>query len=237
MTWDHNDHFHPWVLRHLGAAQGPVLDVGCGVGALIAAMRARGLAPVVGIDPDELMAHTAQHRFAGDNGVTIHRASFFDLSRGAGPVPREGVGGITMVSSLHHLAHQRGLEASLGQARALLAPGGRLVVVGMARPSVPADYAVDAVSVLLDPVVGALKAARGRFAPAATVRPVPAPHGGDDTRPTPAVDTERSGTGMPVRDPDETFTEVVRTAASVLPGARMRRRLWFRYSLEWTAPA
>ncbi|RZS61394.1 hypothetical protein EV386_1693 [Xylanimonas ulmi] len=39
-----------------------------------------------------------------------------------------------------------------------------------------------------------------------------------------------------LRDPEETFAEVASTARAVLPGARVRRRLWFRYTLEWTAP-
>lgn len=218
--WNHNDHFHGWVVGRLDGVQGPVLDVGCGTGTLVAAVRARGLSPAIGVDPDELMTSTARERLAGDGAVAIHQVSFFDLALGAGPVPAGGVAGITMIASLHHLAHERGLAASLEHARGLLAPGGRLVVVGLARASVPADYAVDAVSVLLNPAVGLYKAAHRRLRPAA----VPA---GSPADPAHSV--------MPLRDPDESFTEVVRTAATVLPGARVRRRLWFRYSLEWTA--
>lgn len=234
LWWSHNDHFHGWVLRRLRAARGPavVVDVGCGAGALVAAMRARGLAPVVGIDPDELMARTAAERFADDAAVTIEQASFFDLARGAGPVPPAGVGGITMVASLHHLAHERGLEASLAHARELLASGGRLLVVGLARGGVPADFAVDAVSVVLNPAMGALKAV-GRRSGRGAIMPGPAsssPGAESDT-----ADRSRED-GMPVRNPDETFTQVVAAAAAVLPGARVRRRLWFRYTLEWTAP-
>ncbi|QAY70561.1 class I SAM-dependent methyltransferase [Xylanimonas protaetiae] len=217
--WSHNDHFHGWVLRRLRAARGPavVVDVGCGAGTLVAALRARG-GRVVGIDPDDLMARTAAERFAADDGVTIARTSYFDLARGDGLVPAAGVRGLTMIASFHHLAHERGLEATLEHARALLAPGGRLVVVGLARPSVTADYVVDMVSVVLNPLMGLVKRAQGltfrRAAPA---------------------EAGRNEAGMPVRDPDETYTDVAQAAARVLPGARVRRRLWFRYSLEWTA--
>ncbi len=226
--WSHNDHFHPWVLRRLQAApaRGAVVDVGCGTGALIAAIRARGVAPVVGVDVDELMARTSSARFVDDGDVTIAQASFFDLAPGDGRVPTAGAAGLTMIASLHHLAHERGLTAALAHARSLLAPGGRLVVVGLARASAPADFAVDAVSVVLNPAMGALKTLGRRVRPAPAEAPVVT--GGGDDRPR--------ENGMPVRTPDETFREVAVAAASILPGARVRRRLWFRYSLEWTAP-
>jgi SAM-dependent methyltransferase len=251
--WSHNDHFHGWVLRRLRAARGPavVVDVGCGAGALVAALRARGVGPVVGVDPDAVMAASATRRCANDGAVTVARTSFFDLARGDGLVPAAGAGGITMIASLHHLAHERGLTASLAHARGLLAPGGRLLVVGLARPSGPADYAVDAVSVLANPVMGLVKTFGRRLAGGTAAPPVPATFPVPATSPAPATlvastaggdvlpaeraDVAREG-GMPVRDPDEAFADVVDAAAAVLPGARVRRRLWFRYSLEWTRP-
>ncbi len=38
---------------------------------------------------------------------------------------------------------------------------------------------------------------------------------------------------MPVRDPEETYDEVRAVAERVLPGVRVRRRLFFRYTLRW----
>ena len=39
-----------------------------------------------------------------------------------------------------------------------------------------------------------------------------------------------------VRDPAETWGEIRRVARRVLPGARFRRRLYWRYSLTWERP-
>ena len=211
--WSHNDHFHGWLLRRLPAARGTAVDVGCGRGELVAALRGRGrFARVVGVDPDERMAREAAGRFAADPGVHVAQVAFGDLAPGDGVVPDGGADALTMVASLHHLSHETSLTEALRRSRGLLAPGGRLLVVGLSRPSTPRDFAVDAVSVALNPLVGMVKRAFGRGA-----------HAGED--------------GMPVRDPDETFTAVVGAAAAELPGARVRRRLFFRYSLEWTAPA
>lgn len=41
---------------------------------------------------------------------------------------------------------------------------------------------------------------------------------------------------MPVRDPRHSVDEIRRTARALLPGVRVRRRLFFRYALERTAP-
>ncbi len=220
-AWSHNDHFHGWVLRRLPATRGPavVVDVGCGEGALLARLRSHGVARVVGIDPDRAMAAVAARRFAHDDAVTVERCSFFDLARGDALVPATGATAVTMIASLHHCAHERGLEVSLAQARDLLAPGGRLLVVGLGRPSGPADYAVDAVSIVANPVMGAAKKIARRLTGAG---------GAAFAAPVAGLDT------MPVRDPGESFADVVAAAAAALPGARVRRRLWFRYTLEWT---
>lgn len=45
---------------------------------------------------------------------------------------------------------------------------------------------------------------------------------------------DNPGPAMPVRNAAETFTELSRTVRRVLPGARIRRRLFFRYTFEWT---
>ena len=43
--------------------------------------------------------------------------------------------------------------------------------------------------------------------------------------------------GAPVMDPDMTWSQVRKAAARLLPGARYRRHLLWRYSLRWTKPA
>jgi SAM-dependent methyltransferase len=43
--------------------------------------------------------------------------------------------------------------------------------------------------------------------------------------------------GAPVKDPGETLPEIRAAAADVLPGARVRLLLLFRYELIWRKPA
>ena len=45
-----------------------------------------------------------------------------------------------------------------------------------------------------------------------------------------------AGSGAPVRDPEMTWAQVRAAARRLLPGARYRRHLLWRYSLLWTKP-
>ena len=213
--WDHNAHFHRWVVRRVPRGARVVLDVGCGAGALVGALRGRA-AEVHGVDADPGMVAAATARHAGDPHVTVRLARFDDV-RGPGDVraPEPGraspdaYDAVTMVAVLHHLE----LEPALRHARDLLAPGGRLLVVGLARVRTGRDLAVDLVSAVLNPLVGLVRHPRR-------------------ARPGETVPWTR---GMPVRDPEHSVDEIARVARAVLPGARVRRRLFFRWTLAWTA--
>jgi len=114
---------------------------------------------------------------------------------------------VTCVAAVHHMP----LAEALTCFRDLLAPGGTLVVVGLYRAHGPIDVLLDGVSVVLNPLIGWVRH-RGRRAP----RPVSMT----------AVTTPAT----------MTFAEIVAEARRVLPRARLRRRLLWRYTLVWRKP-
>ncbi|TCR21258.1 class I SAM-dependent methyltransferase [Streptomyces sp. BK205] len=114
---------------------------------------------------------------------------------------------ITCVAVLHHLP----LAAALSHFRRHLAPGGTLVVVGCAREDTWVQHLLGLVSVLLNPLYGWARN-RGRRAAAPPLAMT-------------AV----------TRQPDVPYTELVREVRRILPGARLRRRLFWRYTLVWRA--
>jgi SAM-dependent methyltransferase len=201
--WNHNEHFHGWIMRNLPARRRAAVDVGCGTGVL-AGKLAGYFARVTGIDADAGMAAAASARLDHDPGVTIRRCGFqeFGTAASAGEVDL-----ITMVAVLHHLD----LDDTLARIPGLLAPGGRLLVVGLARANSLPDLAVDLLSATANPVMGLIKHPR-RVCP-----------GG----PAPGQPV------MPVRDPAATLAEITAAARAHLPGATVRRRLFFRYTLRW----
>jgi SAM-dependent methyltransferase len=146
--WNHNEHFHGWILRNLPARRRSAVDVGCGTGVLVG--RLAPASRVTGIDADEGMAAAAGVRLAGEPRVSIRGCRFEEFIAGAG----EGEADlITMVAVLHHLD----LNDALARIPRLLAPGGRLLIVGLAKVNSPADAMVDLMSAVANPVMGLIK--------------------------------------------------------------------------------
>ena len=205
--WNHNEHFHGWILRNLPARRRAAIDIGCGKGVL-AGKLATYFAHVTGIDRNEGMVAEASARLRGFRQVSIQRDGFADFSSTA----RDGGADlITMVAVLHHLD----LDDTLARIPRLLAPDGRLLVVGLARPDSLADLAFDIVSGAANPVMGVIK----------HPQPVRAQQHILDEQPA-----------VPMMDPITTLAEISKAAKAKLPGSSVRRRLFFRYTLHWDKP-
>ncbi|MET8795514.1 class I SAM-dependent methyltransferase [Nocardia sp. NPDC004568] len=115
---------------------------------------------------------------------------------------------VTLVAVLHHLP----LVSTLRDVRDCLAPGGRLVVVGCFRAAGFVDAVAALPALVANPVLGLIR------------HPAPA-------------DTPPAHMSAPVADPRETLAEIRAAVAAELPGARIRRRLFWRYTLVYDAPA
>ncbi|SFT46226.1 Methyltransferase domain-containing protein [Geodermatophilus amargosae] len=122
------------------------------------------------------------------------------------PLPADGYDAVVGGSALHHLP----LDEALRTLAAAVRPGGVLAMVALPRTDLPRDLPVEALAAVLDRVVGLGRRVRGR---------------------------PSSGTpGMPVRDPVLTTRQVRSRARAVLPGVRVRRLLFWRYSLVRRRP-
>lgn len=116
---------------------------------------------------------------------------------------------VTAIASLHHLPLEQGLRRLTG----LVRPGGHLAIVGLARAESFRDYLPALATVPIDPVIGAWKAMRREDRLRAHDPPVP------------------------LRDPTTTVQDVADAARQLLPGATLRRHLFYRYTLIWQKPA
>lgn len=114
---------------------------------------------------------------------------------------------IVFVASLHHLP----LKTALEDAKSALRPRGRIVIVGVANET-SADAARSWVSLLLNPLVGLV-----RHPSRANGYPV--------------------HMQAPTAEPSESFDEIRAIATGLLPGIRMRRRLFWRYTASWEPPS
>ncbi|GAA3466062.1 class I SAM-dependent methyltransferase [Nonomuraea roseola] len=114
---------------------------------------------------------------------------------------------VTLVAVLHHLP----LAPTLRELRGCLTPGGRLVVVGCYRESGPADLLAALPAMAANPIMGLVKHPARADAPPLHMT-------------------------APTTEAQETLADIRAAAARELPGTRIRRRLFWRYTLVYDAP-
>lgn len=129
--WNHNTHYYPLVLAAMPDGCRRALDVGCGEGMLARELAAR-VPQVVGIDKHEPSIALAREQ--GPEG----RAEYVLGDFLGYPFPAGSFGLVSCVAALHHMDPAAALRRMAG----LLAPGGVLVVSGVARPA-PRDLPLD----------------------------------------------------------------------------------------------
>jgi 2-polyprenyl-3-methyl-5-hydroxy-6-metoxy-1,4-benzoquinol methylase len=138
--WNHNTAFHEELVADAKVRGGRVLDIGCGDGLLL-----QRLAPfvqqVVGIDLDTRTIVRAQTRFAGTLNVTLINGDFLAMPA---PSQDERYSTIICVATLHHME----LRTALLKMRQVLAPGGRLLIVGLAADKSIMDFVISGLLVL-----------------------------------------------------------------------------------------
>ncbi|MFD7320374.1 class I SAM-dependent methyltransferase [Streptomyces sp. NPDC059875] len=198
--WDHNAHYHRWILRQLPRRFERALDVGSGSGDLARLLAGRADA-VKAVDSDPVITSQAQKLSSTALPVT------FSVADARTEFPAGSYDVITCVATIHHMPFAQALT----RFRRHLAPGGTLVIVGLSRAQTPVDHLLGVVAIPANAAMGWLKN-QGRPSP----RPVSM--------------TART------RSADMTFDDIVREARAVLPGARLRRRLFWRYTLVWNQP-
>ena len=115
--WNHNSHFHNYLLRQCPVNIRRALDIGCGLG-LFAQRLAERSEVVDAIDADNIILNEASNRNAASNVHYFH-AGFLKAD-----LPEASYEAIAAIASLHHMD----LEAALTKMKALLCPSGKLIL-------------------------------------------------------------------------------------------------------------
>jgi SAM-dependent methyltransferase len=207
LNWDHNAYYHRLLLRQMPQPCRRVLDVGCGAGAF-AARLARRSEQVDAVDRSTEMIDEARRR-------TPHNVNCVLADMLADPLPGKDYDAIFSISALHHMP----LQDALPVLAAALRPGGVLAAIALPRTDVPRELPVEIVAAVGHRLLGALFLTKRLLGSTSSF----------------AKDPARAS--MPVvMNPPLSTRQAARQAAAVLPGARVRRLLFWRYLLIWHKP-
>ncbi|WP_062519396.1 class I SAM-dependent methyltransferase [Demequina silvatica] len=149
--WNYNIHSMSPLLGTIPDTARTALDVGCGEGYLARQLAARGL-EVTGIDTDPAAiarARTQGHTVELLTSTEEEPAESPSITYKVGDAMASDLGTYDVVTAsavLHHLD----LEQGLARLRDLVAPGGRLLVVGMAKSNWPQDLPRDVWATFVD---------------------------------------------------------------------------------------
>jgi SAM-dependent methyltransferase len=208
-----NDHYHNFLFRHLPSNCHNVLEIGCGTGGFARRLAERS-EHVLALDLSPEMIRIARERSVQFPNIEFQLVDVRDT-----PFNIASFDCIATVAALHHLP----FAEMLLKMKAALKPGGVLLILDLFEPARVSDSLVAGLSdsllnLLAIPVSVSLRLIHhGRLLPRREVRDAWAAHERHDIYPR--------------------MTEVRALCEQILPGAKIRKHLLWRYSIVWHKPA
>ena len=200
-TWNHNQHYHPYLLRQIPAQCSRILGIGCGAGEFSRLLAAR-CETIVAVDLSAQMIRVARARSESYADIEFVNGDALDFV-----YDDDRFDCIVSIATLHHLP----FETVLRKIKTALKPGGAFVCLDLYQRSGARDWIFDAAALVANGFLATLKTKQPRSATA--VRQAYAEHGETDSY--------------------LTLPQIRRICARVLPGARVRKHLLWRYSIVW----
>jgi 2-polyprenyl-3-methyl-5-hydroxy-6-metoxy-1,4-benzoquinol methylase len=199
--WDHNNHYHRFLLKQLPTQGKTALDIGCGTGEF-SRLLAKRFEKVVAIDLSPTMIEVAKQRSRSFSNIDFQVT---DVLQWEPPVEQFDV--IVSISTLHHLP----VESLLPSLKIALKRNGRLAILDLLEHESWQDQLSDLVAVPLNWLFQVLKNAHIQKTPemAAAMR-------------------EHLRT-----DKYLTLSQARHVYTSSLRNAKIRKHLFWRYSVIW----
>ena len=155
--WNHNTHYHDFLLRQMPAHVESALDIGCGTGCFARLLASRA-DHVVGIDLSPNMIRLAQERSTQFPNIRYDVADVL-----ATDLPPEAFDCIASIATLHHVP----LETALLKAKDALKPGGVLLVLDLFQDEGIGDLMNSVLAVPVNCLLTRIKCGRQKTSPQA----------------------------------------------------------------------
>jgi SAM-dependent methyltransferase len=170
--WDHNGHYHSFLLEQIPASCQAALDIGCGTGTF-SRLLAERCDRVLALDLSPRMIDIARER-----SVRYSNLAFQIADVTSWPFPVGEFDCVASIATLHHLP----MEETLLKMREALQVGGTLAVLDLYKSAGPRDLLAGIVAAPVSRALRLIKTGRLRDPP--QVRQAWAEHGINDTYPT-----------------------------------------------------
>ena len=203
--WDHNNHYHRFLLKQLPTQYKTALDIGCGTGEF-SRLLAKRVEKVVAIDLSPGMIEVAKQRSRQLSNIDFQVADVLQWE-----LPDEKFDAIVSIATLHHLP----VESLLPNLKAALKLGGRLVILDLLEHENLGDRLSDFIAVPLNWCFQTLKNRHLQQSSEAA-----------------AAVREHVCT-----DKYLTLSQAQRIYTSSLRRAKVRKHLFWRYSVVWEKSA
>ena len=199
--WNHNSHYHDFLLQQVPAHCTDVLEIGCGTGAF-SRLLARRAERVLALDLSPRMIQIARERSKGYPNIEFQVADAIKWE-----FPTAHFDCVVSIATLHHLP----IEDTLVKMRNALRTNGALIMLDLYQErGLPNGLN----ALLAVPASAALKLIKtGRLRESREVRAAWVEHGRHDAYPR--------------------LSQIRQVCAALLPGAKVRRHLLWRYSIIW----
>ncbi len=207
--WDHNNHYHQFLLKQIPSYNQKILDLGCGVGKF-SCLLANRADRVVAIDLSPNSIAIAKQRSQQINNIDYQVAdiSQWQFPQGHFDVIVSDV--IVSIATVHHLF----LEELLPRLKIALKPGGVLVILDLLKHQNLKDTLSDCVAIPLN--WWFLKTKNKHFQPSAEAVAAMKEH-------------FRTDEYLNLSQARKIYQDLFKTA-------KVRRHLFWRYSVVWHKP-
>lgn len=136
VRWDHNAHYHPYLLRNVPDRSSAVLEVGCGKGDFAKLLEAKSR-QVIAVDLSQAMVRKAMDKYGSSRTIHFVAADIMDL-----PLEQNTLDCIVSIAVLHHLD----MNEILPRLKRALKPGGVLIIMDLYKQEKLSEYAMNVVA-------------------------------------------------------------------------------------------
>jgi len=199
--WNHNNCYYPYLLRQVPSGAETCLEIGCGKGELSSLLSKR-VRRVIAVDLADKMIEFARSHNSSEN-IEYVCGNILDMAFAPASFDI-----IISSATAHHLPFAWLLEF----AKAKLRPGGKLIILDLAKPGSIADLIVWGFAAIPNIIMNLIKNGRLRK---------------DDPH------TAEVWRKHEEHDSYMTIREIRAIAAQHIPNAKVHRKLFWRYALIW----